>query len=345
MCVVVSHQYALHGLPEPTVVGVHSLGGFGVLVFFSLSGLLVAQSWSADPHLGRFALRRLLRIWPALAVVVLLCSFVLGPLLTPLRLRDYLANPMLHDYLKNLVFLTRGALPMQFTGNALQDAVNGPLWTIPLELKCYLILAAFGVAGLLRHRLWPILFCLVLLVPYAVWEPRGARLVSHFQWKVEKQLFLEFGLFFAAGVVLHYFPLRTARVRYGLLALATAAAAAALAFGRPVLALWLAVPVAVVTIGGASWPLVRSAGRFGDISYGLYVWSFPIQQTLIWLNRGRLSWGLLFGLTIVSCIVFAMASWHLVEKRALQWKPRRPRHAAAPAPSSALNENAAPRAA
>ena len=75
--VLYSHQHALMGLPEPSVLGAHSLGGFGVLVFFSISGFLVAQSWHADPSFYRFALKRMLRIWPAMAVAVLLASQVL----------------------------------------------------------------------------------------------------------------------------------------------------------------------------------------------------------------------------------------------------------------------------
>ena len=343
LCVVVSHQFALTGLREPSVLNVHSLGGFGVLVFFSLSGYLVAQSWSADPHVARFTARRLLRIWPGLAAVVLLCTFVLGPLVTHLSLHDYFRHPFFVDYLKNLLFLTRGALPLQFTGNTLRDAVNGPLWTIPLELKCYLLLVIVGVIGLLRRRLWPLLICAALVIPYAVLEPRGEQLVAPFHWAPEKRLFLEFGMFFAAGVVLHYFKFESNKQRVIAFGLAVIAAGVALLLGRPLLALWLVVPIGVVTIGGASTPGLNQAGRFGDLSYGLYVWAFPIQQTLIWLNRNRLSWNELFALTLVCCVAVAYASWHLVEKRALQWKPRRPRPASDA--DEVSNANAAPRAA
>lgn len=72
---------------------------------------------------------------------------------------------------------------------------------------------------------------------------------------------------------------------------------------------------------------MRATGRFGDPSYGLYIFAFPIQQTLIWLNHGRLGWMPLFLLTLLACFAAAFASWHLVEKRALRLKPRRPRSA------------------
>ena len=88
LLVLVSHQFALQGLPEPGVQGLYSLGGLGVLVFFSISGYLVAQSWLNDPHWLRFAARRLLRIVPGLLVVMVACTFILGPVLTHLSLTE-----------------------------------------------------------------------------------------------------------------------------------------------------------------------------------------------------------------------------------------------------------------
>lgn len=86
LCVVCSHQFALNGLREPSVLNVHSLGGFGVLLFFSISGFLVMQSWAADPNVFRFGARRFLRIWPGFAVVITLTALVLGPCISTLSL-------------------------------------------------------------------------------------------------------------------------------------------------------------------------------------------------------------------------------------------------------------------
>jgi peptidoglycan/LPS O-acetylase OafA/YrhL len=99
---------------------------------------------------------------------------------------------------------------------------------------------------------------------------------------------------------------------------------AAIWFGRPLLGLWFIVPSTVVILGTASFPFINRAGRFGDLSYGLYIFAFPIQQTIIWLNQGRLSRAPLFLLTLFSCFLMAFASWHLVEKWALKLKPKRP---------------------
>ena len=79
LLVLVSHSFALTGRPEPVVPGVASYGGLGVAIFFSISGYLITLSWHRDPRLGAFLVKRSLRIFPALFVVVLLAAFVLGP--------------------------------------------------------------------------------------------------------------------------------------------------------------------------------------------------------------------------------------------------------------------------
>lgn len=324
LCVLVSHQFALNGLREPELLHIHSLGGIGVLVFFSISGYLVAQSWAADPHPLRFAARRLLRIWPGLALAVVLCAVVLGPLVSSLGLVDYFRHPFLSDYFRNLRFDLRDELPLRFEGNALPTAVNGSLWTIPMELKCYAVLAVLGVAGLLRSRWIIAVLTLVVLTTYAVAQPRGDWLMEFLQATVEQRLFVEFGLFFFAGVVLFLFgSFATKRRASWCVAACWALAALAMIARRPLLALWLVLPATVLAFGRSSLPYLRRAGRFGDVSYGLYIYAFPVQQTMIWLYKDKLPWGAVLALTVMSTFALAFASWHLVEKRALRLKPKR----------------------
>jgi peptidoglycan/LPS O-acetylase OafA/YrhL len=323
-CVIVSHQFALGGLREPSVLNVHSLGGFGVLVFFSISGYLVSKSWEADPNALRFLLKRFLRIWPGLAVVVVLAAFVLGPFVSDLSLRDYYSHPLIWEYLKNLQFNLRDELPLSFVGNALPGAVNGSVWTIPIEVKCYALLGLIGVVGLLKFR-WVIpALTVVAVIAYAVVEPRGDKIITLLGLRPEQRFSLEFGLFFFAGVIFHKLDVESSikRQRWAL-ALCLGAALVAYALQRPFLALWLAVPMATLFIGTASTPYIRQTGRFGDVSYGLYLYAFPVQQTLFWLYKDTLSWAALLVLVSAITLCLAFASWHLVEKVALRLKPSR----------------------
>ncbi len=321
--VLVSHQHALTGLPEPSILNVHSLGGLGVLIFFSISGFLVAQSWQADPNLWRFSAKRLLRICPALAVVLVLTALVLGPLTSSLPWREYFSQLLTADYFKNSRFEFPDQLRIRFAGNTLSTAVNGALWTIPLELKCYGALAVLGLAGLLRRRWLLLVLLLVATGGYALVTPRGDPLVNFFDWRITERFLLEFGLFFFAGTSFYAFRIHQCDLmkKLVLLVVCWVLAGAALFMGRPLLALWLVVPVTILLFGNESTPFLRQAGRFGDLSYGMYIYAFPVQQTLIWLYKDSLAWGVLLGLTVAVTSLLAFASWHFVEKWALRLKP------------------------
>ena len=326
LCVLYSHQYALMGLPEPSVLGAHSLGGFAVLVFFSISGFLVAQSWRVDPNIWRFTAKRLLRVWPGLAVAILLAALVLGPLVSTLPLRAYYAHPLIPEYLLNLRFVVRDALPLQFIGSAIPGAINGALWTIPLELKCYAALLLLGVVGALRLKWLLPLVTLAAASTYFYLFPGMDALLARYQLTGTTNFLMQFSLFFFAGVSLYGLGihLQPARARLAA-AVAVVAAGLALFLGQPLLALWLAVPTLTLVLGNASSPGVRSAGRFGDLSYGIYIYAFPVQQTFVWLCKDSLSWWPLLIITTAVTLLLAFLSWHLIENPALQFKPKRRR--------------------
>lgn len=327
LCVLVSHQFALSGLPEPSVLGIQSLGGLGVLIFFSISGYLVAQSWDLDPSVWRFSTRRFLRIWPGYAVAIILTATVLGPMVSSMHWRDYYTHQLFRDYFLNLRFELRDELPIQFPGNKLPNAINGSLWTIPLELKCYVALTVLGFLGILRRNwLLPILTVLSAAATFFYINPQFTTLAEKFHLRTEDGYLVQFGMFFFAGAALHKLKV-TASSQMAAMALAIGSIAATISYllGNPLLALWLIVPVATIAVGSARTPGLREAGRFGDISFGLYIYAFPVQQVLIWALRDQLSWWGILGVTIVTTSMLAFASWHILEKRVLKLKPKAPK--------------------
>ena len=236
-------------------------------------------------------------------------------MVSSLSFGEYFRHPKLPTYFNNLRFNFRDGLPLRFEGNALPTAIDGALWTIPLELKYYLALAVLGLAGLLRLRWSVAALTLLVLTAYAVVEPRGDRIAAFFDWSLERRFLVEFGLFFFAGVSLWRFnAFANGRRAMLLSAVGWALGAAAVAADRPLLGLWLALPATVLVLGTSSLPYLRRAGRFGDMSYGLYIYAFPVQQTLIWLLKDKVPWGTVLALTLLSTFVLAFASWHLVEK-------------------------------
>ena len=196
LVVLFSHQYIFASLDEPSLGPAGLPGGQAVYVFFSISGYLITSSWQADPHLGRFLMRRFLRIWPAFAVVVVTCSVFLLAVAHGASQRqiawDYLANV-------SLLVKERAVLPWPV------HEVNTSLWTIPYEVRCYL---GFALAAMLftRRLRWALLVALSLEICWALWLGQAAVTVDGGRLDTLPHL-LRFGAFFAFGALLYFFPL------------------------------------------------------------------------------------------------------------------------------------------
>lgn len=305
--VFLSHHYAINGYPEPVFLG-ESLGFWGVYTFFSISGFLVSQSWRSDPHAGRFAAKRVLRIWPGLAVVTLISAFALGPIISTMPWQEYISHSKFVEFLSNLRMGIRYELPGVFEENAYPRAVNGSLWTIPYEVRCYIFLVLIGLTGLLR-RAGLVLICTTLLAAYYFGLESGS---TRYQYL--------FSLFFFSGVCLDLFRHKWEQQPHYLLGAASIAALTLYLAGMTHAALFVLLPSLAICLGTKSTPILKSAGKFGDISYGLYIYAFPVQQTVAWAF-GR-DFPFYQGMIIagIFTVSLALLSWHLVERPALGLK-------------------------
>ncbi len=315
LAVLVGHAWPLTGLAERPLVAGIKLFDLGVYVFFSLSGYLIATSWARSPRVVPFLLRRVFRILPALVVVVVVTTFVLGPLVSTLGASGYLVDPESWAYLRNVTLVPVYTLPGVFEAHPVDGTVNGSLWTLGPEFLCYLGVLAAGLlalalrspaARLVAPALVGIATATVLLVPGAA--PRGMRDV------------LTVIVFFAGGAVLseaERHGVRRPRRRWAVVTGAGWLAVGAFLAEREAVALaWVVLPFLVIVLGARSTPVVRRAGRFGDLSYGLYLWGFPVQQT-VWLVAPRLPLAVDILLVAVVTGALALASWWLVERRAI----------------------------
>jgi peptidoglycan/LPS O-acetylase OafA/YrhL len=280
-----------------------------VAVFFATSGFLVTRSWELDPDLARFARRRATRIWPALVVVVLAMALLAGPVLTTLSVRDYLADPMTWTYIAlNSVLATVYFLPGVFVDHV-DAVVNGSLWSLPLEVACYVVVAALGVVGVVRRR-----GAVVVLAAVAV----GVA------WLVDigvVPLAEQFGtLAHRAPALLALFLLGAAAQKLSLprspwLA-GLAAAFVVLAHDLPVSGIgYVALTYLVLWAGTTSSPWVDRLHRLGDPSYGIFLWGWPVSQILIVLGV-RTPVPLVL-LSVVVSIAVGYTSWWTIERRAL----------------------------
>ncbi|PZP38936.1 MAG: acyltransferase [Pseudomonas fluorescens] len=304
--VLFAHSFALTGTRH---VGGIDTGTLGVLIFFSASGFLITRSYARNPNWKTFLKARLLRIIPALIPLVLLCAFVLGPLVTTLPLSEYFAERHTYSYLKNAIPVNmQYPLPGVFSTNP-NTAVNGSLWTLSHELKCYLAVLILGVCGILRSKwLRPlsvlafVLGCVVLM---------GAEFAGN------KGITMQMA--FLSGAV-YYVWWKQIPQNISLAIAATLILAAGIYFGYMAYAWYFVGPYALLF-----WAYYKplKLWRFtqnGDISYGVYIYAFPIQQWLVWYTGGTISAWANFICTAILVVPFAWASWHGLEKRALALK-------------------------
>ena len=311
--VLVAHAYPLTGRTDASFFGYDKVSKVAVYIFFAASGYLVTQSWQSDPNLLRFALRRSLRLFPALIVVVVLSIFVLGPLATELPLTEYIQQRQTWGYLKTIGLAIRYRLPGVFGQNPGGPAVNGSLWSLPLEVFMYAFLAGLGLLRLLR-------------TPWT-----AAIAVAAFAWGVSKSSpssdrleLCDLGVYFWMGSL---FAQMRLRFDWRLaLALCSGAALCAVAgqVGLFHALNWIALPYATLTIATFQHPILGRAGRYGDWSYGIYVYAFPVQQLVV--QHIGTAIPLLVNTLIVMALTLACASlsWRLVEQPALRFKPARP---------------------
>jgi peptidoglycan/LPS O-acetylase OafA/YrhL len=283
-------------------------GEIAVGLFFVISGFMVSGSYLQRADLGAFVGARLLRIVPGLAFVLAACALVLGPMLTTLEPGAYFAHPDTWRYItQNLHFSSDMAwtLPGVFEGHRM-TSVNGSLWTLPAEMRMYLLVALMGVFGLLSHRRMGILAIAALFLA-GLFDPQ--LLPVHGDW-------LRLGAYFCAGIAVQLFKDRV-QARHDIM-----------------LMLGLLTYISFYTHGfrwlvGASlayfcfWfayrtPRIRIE-RFGDPSYGIYLWGWPAQQVVVELAP-RLSAFQNFLVSLVLAVVMGYVSWRLVEKPALRLK-------------------------
>lgn len=283
-------------------------------MFFALSGFLVAGSLDRCRSLVSFMGLRVIRLAPALAFETVLAALILGPLLTRLPLAAYFSDDLLPRYFLNIVGHIQYLLPGLFEDNPWPNTVNAQLWTLPYELICYIALATLALFSIHRRRhifaLVVVGLNVVLLARYVI----GAASAGWNDYPVAPGPVMV--LAFLYGITFHLYR---DRVRHSA-GLGLAAGALALAvLIHPATDYLVALPAAYFTVWlGLMRPPPSLLTRHGDYSYGIFLFGFPIQQAMTQVMgpdfRGWY-WNIAAALPVT--ILFAMLSWHAVEKPSL----------------------------
>ncbi len=320
--VLISHSFAMLGQPEPFAASVgKNLGAMAVDVFFIASGFLVGASLIRTQDVGDYLRARVLRIFPALWVMLLLTVFVLGAIFTRFESTTYLSEPQTWRYLWKNFFLMSGvefSLPGLFESNRLRGVVNGSLWSMIYELSMYvLLLLSWIVYAYARKVLSASLALIVGFGSLAI----GLWITDRFYVLEHRQL-LRFAWFFFVGTsfyLLRHQILMSAKL-LGIIA-ALAMIALAISGHHFLMLYYLALPYCLFYFAYIPAGKLRSYNRFGDYSYGVYLYAFPIQQALVLSTPDWSVFGLIFTAGSLTFIL-AICSWHWLEQPALQLRKR-----------------------
>ncbi len=323
--VIITHSYALLGLPENDALnrlthGLVSFSQLGLYSFFVISGFLVYASLVRSTSISSFFKKRALRIFPALVGVVLCTMFIVGPLVTNLTTRQYFSTTETYRYLGGLtLYRIIYTLPGVFTDNPYPRAVNGSLWTLPYEWTCYVVFALAYFLVRKNPRLALMLMVLgALAIRTLVGRYQVAQVIPFLHLDVRQMMF--FGALFTLGALAY--ELRTmvqfrGGIAVSLLGLILVVSGSKVGLYVLILTLpYVVLSLATVRLPNAITRLITRA----DYSYGFYIYAFPVGQILVKIFGQRLSVVELVLATILMTAPWAIASWYLIEKPALSLK-------------------------
>lgn len=338
--VVVAHSYALTGRPGLWAAHGVDFGLIGVTIFFAISGYLVTASWRSQPRVYPFVAKRLLRIMPALLVIVLLCAYLMGPLVTELTARSYLTDWQTHSWvIHNTLFDPVYQLPGVFR-DRVNTAANGSLWSLAVEIRAYLLVMIAGLLGLFAG--WRLILVIALGAGFAVlsvpsvWaslDPAAQHTIRDLVGAGPSGTTVMIA--FVAGMLI-----QTQRRRLHLHPLAGALAAALfllsywLSPGARTVVLPLALTYLVLFLAYKTPPL-PALTRWGDASYAIYLLAFPVEQLTIGALGDSATPGLVIAIALPVSWALALLSWRFVEAPALKLKKRLPRGGRQPSSTTA----------
>src|ERR1700722_3467461 len=323
MTVLFAHSVAVLGLPPEREFFFKrlgfSLGEMGLDMLFVTSGFLVTASLVVRQDLIAYLWARILRVYPGLLVMLVLTVFVLAPALTALPYGDYYASPMTWEYFRKCATLIGGvrySLPGVFDNVPLKGEFNGSLWRMPVEGRVYLyfspIYVALAVVPALRLK--PMRVVLPLSAAVLIAIVLSQRLTGSAYNGANIRVFM-----FLYGSSLFVWRERVPMGPWVLVGILAALVLAS--FDKTVFFVVYAACLAPLVLHLVYVPRgrIRRFNDWGDYSYGVYIYAFPVQQTLAFFFPAMSLAGMMASSAVVS-VAIAIVSWKLIEERALSLK-------------------------
>lgn len=305
--VIIYHSFAIFGGniyvdPIKNYFHVVSTGGIAVKGFFFLSGMLVTNSLSKSSSPIIFLKSRVKRIFPAYCFLILISCFLIGPIISILPMHEYFHDQGLWSYLfNNLQLNTAYFLPGVFEGS--KYAFNGSIWTIPMEVKCYIVLLAISVAcRLTSNKVAPVISLIVIFLPFT--QLRDWLFLSN-----DDPAIYMLAPCFSLGCLFSLckdYPVPPLPIPMFLII-------TSYFIGDFIIKSYIlcfSFCVLILCIFSSKESLKFNIKN--DPSYGMYLWSFPLQQIISFHITNNIFIGCL--LSLVSSFIVGVLSWKYIEK-------------------------------
>jgi peptidoglycan/LPS O-acetylase OafA/YrhL len=315
LLVIVGHSYILF----PSVGEIDQIknftgftysGALAVKIFFFISGLVVTNSIIKSKSFIHFTVSRIFRIFPALIFICLLTAFVIGPFLTSLPLSNYFNTGQPLFYFKNNILLkTEYFIPDLFHANKYPNVVNGALWSLPEEVGCYLFLLAIFSIGILKNK-WAasIVFGLLiidLILPHRIFT----------YWKSDNPEIALLPACFAIGAIL---AINKDKLTTNFLQTIGLSLLTFILWGTRFTELVFCFTIFSLIINLSATEIVKRFKIKNDVSYGIYLWGFLVQQIVQHFIVDQTVY-LKMVISVVIAVGIACISWFLIEKRFINY--------------------------
>lgn len=280
-----------------------TFGRLAVAIFFMISGYLITQSYERSNNLSTYFRARVLRIFPALIVAILLtivfCSLISSS-------KNYWNQKETYTYLRNIFLLApQQEISGVFEKNHLMNIINGPLWSLQYEFLCYIIVAFLGKFKLLNTKFIFAFYTLTFIAYFFIPRLHENNAAEIFQYFFGGSL-LYLSKFKLKPTIFLYLPiliLLYVSIQFG--------------FFKS----WLALIGTILLIELGKSKNIINLEKIGDFSYGLYIYSFPIQQTMAQFLPNS-NWYVNFIISLAITLAISAFSWHFIEKKALKYKSK-----------------------
>jgi peptidoglycan/LPS O-acetylase OafA/YrhL len=321
-CVIISHSFTLSGFSDCDYLCQFSnaqinFSYIGVKGFFVISGYLIFQSLKRSENIFDYFWKRILRLFPALFLVLLLTI-----ILTPFVYKGdvpFLLNKSVLTYIPNNFSLYRMQYKIDgvFEDNPYDSSINGSLWTIRYEFTFYILLSFFIFFR--NYKIMTNLILLILFLLLFICNIFFFNKLKEYGFILRLEHLLDLGIFFIAGSILASLNIEKFTRKKELLIFICLLLSISIYLNFYNYTKYLTFPILLILFGLNPIPLICNVvEKFGDLSYGIYIYAFPVQQTLVYYFKLNY-----FDLMIYSLIItflLAFFSWHIIEKNSLKYK-------------------------